>query len=59
MPDCIFGMLGLEILFLNDNSLDAINIEGLKKLNRLATLNLSNNNIGFVPPEIGNMTHLR
>ncbi|XP_066152991.1 leucine-rich repeat-containing protein 40-like isoform X2 [Euwallacea fornicatus] len=59
IPDCIFGMVGLEILMLNDNKLDKINVEGLQKLNRLATLSLSNNNISVVPPELGNMNHLR
>ncbi|CAG9772451.1 unnamed protein product [Ceutorhynchus assimilis] len=59
MPNCVYGMIGLEILMLNDNSLEEINMEGLKNLNRLATLNLSNNNIGFVPPELGDMTHLK
>ncbi|XP_066259925.1 leucine-rich repeat-containing protein 40-like isoform X2 [Euwallacea similis] len=59
IPDCIFGMIGLEILMLNDNKLDEINIDGLQKLIRLATLSLSNNNISIVPPELGNMSHLR
>lgn len=52
-------MVGLEILMLNDNSLTEINIEGLQKLSRLATLNLSNNSISFVPPELGNMTQIK
>lgn len=59
IPDCIFNMIGLEILMLNDNKLEEINVEGLAKLTRLATLNLSNNNISFVPPQLGNLTQLR
>ncbi|ERL85345.1 leucine-rich repeat-containing protein 40 [Dendroctonus ponderosae] len=59
IPDCVFGMVGLEILMLNDNGLTEINIEGLQKLSRLATLNLSNNSISFVPPELGNMTQIK
>lgn len=59
IPDCIFGMTGLEILMLNDNKLEEINVEGLAKLTRLATLNLSNNSISFVPPQLGNLTQLR
>lgn len=52
-------MIGLEILLFNDNKLEEINVEELAKLTRLATLNLSNNNIGFVPPQLGNLTQLR
>lgn len=52
-------MIGLEILLLNDNNIDEINVDGFKKLTRLATLNLANNNINHVPPEFGNMTQLR
>lgn len=59
IPECIFGMTGLEILMLNDNGIDQINMDGLKNLKRIATLNLSNNNINAVPPELGTMTQLR
>lgn len=52
-------MIGIEILMLNDNKLDEIDIERLVRLTRLTTLNLTNNNINFVPPELGNMTHLK
>ncbi|XP_056639676.1 leucine-rich repeat-containing protein 40-like isoform X2 [Diorhabda sublineata] len=59
IPNCIFHMIGLEILLMNDNSIEDIPIEDLKLLKRIATLNLSNNNINFVPPELGNMTQLK
>ncbi|XP_030749929.1 leucine-rich repeat-containing protein 40-like [Sitophilus oryzae] len=59
IPQCVFGMTGLEILMLNDNKLDEIDVVGLQKLTRLSTLDLTNNNINFVPPELGNMTHIR
>ncbi|KAJ8912934.1 hypothetical protein NQ315_017265 [Exocentrus adspersus] len=59
VPDCIYGMVGLEILLLNDNSIKEINVDGLKNLKRLATLNLCNNDIHYVPPELGNLTQLR
>lgn len=59
IPNCIFQMIGLEILLMNDNSIEEIPIEELKLLKRIATLNLSNNYINFVPPELGNMTQLK
>ncbi|XP_050303394.1 leucine-rich repeat-containing protein 40-like [Anthonomus grandis grandis] len=59
IPQCVYGMVGLEVLMFNDNSLEEINVEGLKQLTRLATLSLGNNNICYVPPELGYMTQLR
>ncbi|KAJ8944880.1 hypothetical protein NQ318_020936 [Aromia moschata] len=59
IPKCIYGMVGVEILLLNDNSINEIDIEELQNLKRLATLNLSNNNIHHVPPQLGNITQLR
>nr|XP_023016542.1 leucine-rich repeat-containing protein 40-like [Leptinotarsa decemlineata] len=59
IPSCVFDMVGLEILLIKENGVEEISIEGLKLLKRLATLDLSNNNIHVVPPELGNMTQLR
>ncbi|XP_060528637.1 leucine-rich repeat-containing protein 40-like [Cylas formicarius] len=59
IPECVYPMAGLEILMFNDNSLDEINIDGLTKLTRLAVLNLSNNNINYVPPQLGNMKQIK
>ncbi|MPC37181.1 hypothetical protein E2C01_030655 [Portunus trituberculatus] len=49
----------LEILCAANNQLKLIYVEGLSKLKRLATLDLHNNNIDFVPPQLGNVTQLR
>ncbi|CAG9860792.1 unnamed protein product [Phyllotreta striolata] len=59
IPSCIFGMIGLEILLCNDNAIEEIPIDELVVLKRLTRLDLSNNNINFVPPQLGNMTQLR
>ncbi|KAG5886603.1 hypothetical protein JTB14_001027 [Gonioctena quinquepunctata] len=59
IPDCIFGMIGVENLLMKENSIEEIPIDGLRNLKRLSTLDLSNNNIQQVPPELGNMTQLR
>lgn len=59
IPQCVFEMQGLEILLLGDNQITDICIDGLSRLKRLAILDLSNNNIGQVPPELGNMKQLR
>jgi Leucine-rich repeat (LRR) protein len=55
----VYKLPGLEILIARDNRLTAIDMAGLSQLRRLATLDLANNNISHVPPELGNMTQLR
>ncbi|XP_044260698.1 leucine-rich repeat-containing protein 40-like isoform X2 [Tribolium madens] len=59
IPDCVYGMVGLEILLACDNKITDVNVDGLKNLKRIATLDLTNNNIGHIPPELGNITQLR
>ncbi|KAG1658916.1 Leucine-rich repeat-containing protein 40 [Nymphon striatum] len=59
IPSALFGLLKLEIIFLNDNQINAINVEGLSHLKDLATLDLHNNNISQVPPELGNLQQLK
>ena len=59
IPQCIYEIIHLEILIASDNQIANIDVPALSKLRRLATLDLSNNNIGYVPPELGNLTHLR
>lgn len=59
IPDCVYSMTGLEILLACDNKITEINVDGLKKLSRIATLDLTNNNISHIPPELGNITQLR
>ena len=59
IPDCVYDIETLEILLATNNQISFINVDGLMKLKRLATLDLSNNNITNVPFELGNMKHLR
>lgn len=59
MPSCIYEIKSLEILLASDNRMTTIDASGLSNLKRLATLDLSNNNIDYVPPELGNMTQIR
>ncbi|XP_045582047.2 leucine-rich repeat-containing protein 40 [Procambarus clarkii] len=59
LPACLYEMAQLEILCAADNQINALYVEGLSKLKRLATLDLHNNNIDFVPPLLGNMTQLK
>lgn len=52
-------MESLEILLISDNQIMELNIDGLKNLKRLATFDLTNNNINRVPPELGNLKQIR
>ncbi|XP_064477239.1 leucine-rich repeat-containing protein 40-like [Ornithodoros turicata] len=59
LPDVIRSWATLEILFLSDNHIDEVDMEILPQLKQLAVLDLRNNNISQVPPELGNMRQLR
>lgn len=60
LPSCIFELKGLEILLARDNRIKGIDatINGLGALQRLATLDLRNNDIEQVPPILGNLTNI-
>lgn len=53
LPSVIYSLPKLEILFANDNKIESIDPQGMKQLSALATLDLQNNNIAQVPPELG------
>ncbi|PSN57280.1 Leucine-rich repeat-containing protein 40 [Blattella germanica] len=59
IPDCVYKIPGLEILIARDNRLTSLNVAGLSQLRRLATLDLANNDISHIPPELGNLTQLK
>ncbi|CAK9797133.1 Leucine-rich repeat-containing protein 40 [Anthophora plagiata] len=59
IPESVSDISSLAILIANDNSITDIDVTSLKKLQKLATLNLANNNIGFVPPELGNLKNIK
>ncbi|KAM3964275.1 leucine-rich repeat-containing protein 40 [Aphomia sociella] len=60
IPRCVYELENLEILLAGENQIDEINVssDALSKLKKLAVLDLSNNSIYTVPPELGNFTHL-
>jgi len=59
IPECLYSLRCLEIIIAISNKVDAVNLEGLNKLPMLAVLDLSNNNIAQVPPELGLLTQLK
>lgn len=59
LPEAIYDVVSLESLIASDNLIVKIDVPLLGKLKRLAVLNLTNNNISHVPPELGNLKNLR
>ncbi|XP_012055191.1 PREDICTED: leucine-rich repeat-containing protein 40-like [Atta cephalotes] len=59
LPETIYDVEALESLNANDNQIAKIDVSLLEKLKSLAVLNLTNNNIAHVPPELGNLKNLR
>ncbi|XP_078656931.1 leucine-rich repeat-containing protein 40-like isoform X5 [Branchiostoma floridae x Branchiostoma belcheri] len=58
-PSVLYSLVKLENIFANDNHIAAIDVSGLLQLPQLATLDLQNNDIMQVPPQLGNVTSLR
>lgn len=59
LPEAIYNVTSLEGLIVNDNLISEIDVLSLGKLKNLVVLNLANNNITHVPPELGNLKNLR
>ncbi|XP_022530888.2 leucine-rich repeat-containing protein 40 isoform X1 [Astyanax mexicanus] len=58
-PDVLYRILSLETILMSNNQVGAIDPLRLKLLDKLSTLDLQNNDIMQVPPELGNCTSLR
>lgn len=59
LPSSLYDLKKLEIILASDNHIENIDVSGLSTLPVLAVLDLHNNNIKIVPPELGNMSQLR
>lgn len=59
LPSSLYEMKKLEIIFADNNKITTIDAAGFKNLPMLATLDLQNNNIDQVPPELGNCTQIK
>lgn len=59
LPAVLKGMPGLEIVNARDNKVSSVDYALLATLPRLAVLDLANNDINQVPPELGLLSGLR
>ncbi|XP_062412276.1 leucine-rich repeat-containing protein 40 isoform X1 [Sardina pilchardus] len=58
-PDVLYKIPTLETILMSNNQVGAVDPIQLKVLEKLSTLDLQNNDIMQVPPELGNCTSLR
>ncbi|KAM6262629.1 leucine-rich repeat-containing protein 40 isoform 2-T2 [Porphyrio hochstetteri] len=58
-PSVLYHLLALETILLSNNQVGAVDPLQLKKMDRLGTLDLQNNDLLHVPPELGNCESLR
>uniref|UniRef100_A0A671RVD0 Leucine-rich repeat-containing protein 40 n=1 Tax=Sinocyclocheilus anshuiensis TaxID=1608454 RepID=A0A671RVD0_9TELE len=58
-PGVLYLISSLETILISNNQVGGIDPVQMKTLNRLSTLDLSNNDIMQVPPELGNCTSLK
>ncbi|KFU87319.1 Leucine-rich repeat-containing protein 40, partial [Chaetura pelagica] len=58
-PCVLYRILALETILLSNNQVGSIDPLQLKKMDKLGTLDLQNNDLLQVPPELGNCENLR
>uniref|UniRef100_A0A0K2T2H8 Leucinerich repeatcontaining protein 40like [Metaseiulus occidentalis] n=1 Tax=Lepeophtheirus salmonis TaxID=72036 RepID=A0A0K2T2H8_LEPSM len=58
IPESMYSCPKLEILIISENKITEIDVDSLTKIKRLATLDLSYNDIKTVPPQLGNMKQI-
>nr|XP_020650914.1 leucine-rich repeat-containing protein 40 [Pogona vitticeps] len=58
-PDVLYRIPTLEAILLGNNQIGSLDPMQVKKLEKLNTLDLQNNDILHVPPELGNCINLR
>ncbi|GBM38001.1 Leucine-rich repeat-containing protein 40 [Araneus ventricosus] len=59
LPSALYGLKKLEIILASDNQVEDIDANGLSQIPTLTVLDLHNNSIKVVPPELGNLRNLR
>ena len=59
LPPVLYDCSSLETLLASDNQITVIDVEGFLKLKSLMTLDLSNNDIAQVPPQLGLVNWLK
>lgn len=58
-PEVLYHIVSLETILLGNNKVEGLDPSHLMKLSHLSTLDLSNNDLLKIPPELGLCTSLR
>ena len=59
VPSNVYSIPNLEVLLINDNKINSIDSLGFQKMLKLSALNLQNNELTSIPPELGLCSQLR
>ncbi|XP_071952369.1 leucine-rich repeat-containing protein 40-like [Antedon mediterranea] len=59
LPDVVYTWSKLEVILVSENKITSIDVASLRKLPKLSSLDMTNNDIGEVPPELGLVESLR
>lgn len=59
LPDVLYRIATLEVILISNNLIGSVDPFQLKCLDKLATLDLQNNDLLQIPPELGNCTSLK
>ncbi|KXJ12812.1 leucine-rich repeat-containing protein 40 [Exaiptasia diaphana] len=59
LPSVLYSIPSIRTILASDNKIESIDVAGFLRLPVLETLDLQNNSISVVPPELGNVTTLR
>ncbi|KAG8132531.1 hypothetical protein E2320_010377 [Naja naja] len=58
-PNVLYRIATLEAILLGNNQIGSLDPQQLKKMEKLSTLDLQNNDLLQIPPELGNCDNLR
>ncbi|XP_026521794.1 leucine-rich repeat-containing protein 40 [Notechis scutatus] len=58
-PHVLYRIVTLEAILLGNNQIGSLDPQQLKKMEKLSTLDLQNNDLLQIPPELGNCDNLR
>ncbi|XP_023574099.1 leucine-rich repeat-containing protein 40 isoform X2 [Octodon degus] len=59
LPEVLYDIPTLETVLISNNQVGSVNPQKMKMMDRLTTLDLQNNDLLQVPPELGNCVSLR
>lgn len=58
-PNVLYRILTLEAILLGNNQIGSLDPQQLQEMEKLGTLDLQNNDLLQIPPELGNCDNLR